>query len=39
MELWSLGVGFIAGAVVGIICSLGVKYLFDRLYVELNESA
>jgi len=29
----------IAGAVVGIICSLGVKYLFDRLYVELNESA
>jgi len=29
----------IAGAVVGIICSLGVKYLFDRLYIELNESA
>jgi len=29
----------IAGAVVGIICSLGVKYLFDRFYIELNESA
>ena len=28
----------IAGAVVGVICSLGVKYLFDRLYIELNES-
>jgi membrane-associated phospholipid phosphatase len=29
----------IAGAVVGVICSLGVKYLFDRLYIELDESA
>jgi membrane-associated phospholipid phosphatase len=28
----------IAGAVVGVICSLGIKYLFDRLYIELNES-
>ena len=28
----------IAGAVVGVICSLAIKYLFDRLYVELNES-
>ncbi|PKN88026.1 MAG: phosphatase PAP2 family protein [Deltaproteobacteria bacterium HGW-Deltaproteobacteria-1] len=28
----------IAGAVVGVICSLGVKYLFDRFYIELNES-
>ncbi|MHB8139480.1 MAG: phosphatase PAP2 family protein [Smithellaceae bacterium] len=28
----------IAGAAVGIICSLGVKYLFDRLYIELDES-
>ncbi|MDD4356848.1 MAG: phosphatase PAP2 family protein [Smithellaceae bacterium] len=28
----------IAGVVVGVICSLGVKYLFDRLYIELNEN-
>jgi membrane-associated phospholipid phosphatase len=28
----------IAGAIVGVICSLGVKYLFDRFYIELNES-
>lgn len=28
----------IAGAVVGVICSLGIKYLFDRLYIELNEN-
>jgi membrane-associated phospholipid phosphatase len=28
----------IEGAVVGVICSLAIKYLFDRLYVELNES-
>jgi membrane-associated phospholipid phosphatase len=28
----------IAGAIVGVICSLGVKYLFDRFYIDLNES-
>jgi len=28
----------IAGAIVGVICSLGIKYLFDRFYIELNES-
>ena len=28
----------IAGAVVGVVCSLGVKYLFDRFYIELNEN-
>lgn len=28
----------IAGAAVGVICSLGVKYLFDRLHIELDES-
>ncbi len=27
----------VAGAAVGTICSLGVKYLFDRFYIELNE--
>ena len=28
----------IAGAAVGTICSLGIKYLYDRFHVELNES-
>lgn len=28
----------VAGAAIGTICSLGVKYLFDRYHFELNES-
>lgn len=28
----------IAGIAVGTICSLGIKYLFDRFHVDLNES-
>lgn len=28
----------IAGAAVGTICALGIKYLFDRIHVDLNES-
>jgi membrane-associated phospholipid phosphatase len=28
----------IAGAVIGILCSLGMKYLFDRFHFDLNEN-